>query len=138
MKMEYKSCRKTDKEVADETAGSALAQCWNELPKHLKKEILGCLPLEDVHRYRCVCKPWNALLSSNKFINRIWAESPINQQPWLVLSDDMPNTPCMAFCFYTRTWKSCFSLSFLEKQGTVKVNWRGSVPGVVLVDLPFG
>jgi len=125
-------------EVSDKAERSVLADRWNDLPDHLITEILSFLPMEDVHRYRCICKQWNALLSSNNFINHIWAHAPINQQPWLVLSDDNPSTPCMAFCFYTRKWHTCFSFSFLEKQaGTAQLIWRGSVPGVVLADVYF-
>jgi hypothetical protein len=138
MKMATKRYRRTEKEVADDAecsvVASASAACWKKLPEHLETEILGWLPVKYVYQYRSVCKHWNALLSSINFKNSIWAEAAINKQPWLVLWDGTTNMPCIAFCFYTRTWNTCFSLSFMEKQGTGKVNWRGSAAGLMLVD----
>jgi hypothetical protein len=124
--------KRVDDVVADEWWKELPADWWKELGEHLEMAILGRLPAEDVYRYRGVCDEWKSLLSSNYFITHEWPDATINKQPWLVVCDPLPNNPCMAFCFYTQTWKPCFSLSFPDKQKPVKC--RGSAAGLVLVD----
>jgi hypothetical protein len=123
------------KRVDDEWWKELRADWWQELGDHLETEILGRLPAEDVYRYRGVCDEWNVLLSSNYFITEAWPDATINKQPWLLLCDPFPNNPSMAFCFYTQTWKRCFSLSLPDGERSVKC--RGSAGGLLLFDRGF-
>ena len=109
--MATKRKRKTEKE--EEVQPDNSGEWWNEFSRNLKREILKWLPVNCVYKCRSVCKELNGLLSSDGFINHIWPEAAINKRPWLLLCDDNPNTPSMAFCLYTRTSKPCFSLSFM-------------------------
>eukprot|EP00253_Pinus_taeda_P012181 PITA_12181 len=58
---------------------------WSFLPEELQEKILGLIPFEYVCTCRRVCRPWNDIFSSTKFIATQWAESPPNRNPWLVL-----------------------------------------------------
>nr|ADE75855.1 unknown [Picea sitchensis] len=110
-----------------------------ELSEHLREEILAWLPLQSLCRFRLVCKDWNALISSTRFITTKWVDKPPNRKPWLVVHlqgapSKMPHS--LAYCFFTRTWKntSSISLSFLmhQKQETRKCLY-GSAAGLFLV-----
>lgn len=96
---------------------------WSQLPDDLKENALAWLPAKSIGRYSVMCKEWNALLSSTKFITNDWAAAPPNNKPWLVLQyPGIPST-CMAYCFYTNTWKR-FSLAFLEEKYRVSATNR--------------
>jgi len=119
---------------------------WYELPEDTREEILALLPLECLCRSRSVCKDWNALFSSTKFITSRWAEAPPNKKPWLFLckvNSQMGDCSMVssAYCFFTRTWKTGISLSFIS-EGDEKVKYRayysGSSQGLFLVDIPDG
>lgn len=107
---------------------------WYELSKDMREEILALLPLEWLCRCRSVCKEWNALLSSTKFITITWAEAPPNKRPWLFLCKNF-----YTYCFFTGKWKnSPFSFSFLSRADE-KVKYGdfyylfGSAQGLFLV-----
>ena len=113
---------------------------WNELPEDISQEILALLPVESLCRSRSVCKEWNVLFSSSKFITNRWAEAPPNKKPWLFLSRDSDEGPVnsSAYCFFTRTWKNCSSLSFISKRSEYAkygAFYRGSAQGMFLVDV---
>lgn len=116
---------------------SSLAEgLWDKLQKDLQLEILGRLPVESIYKFSCVCNEWNALLS-NKFIRDIWAKTPVNKEPWLIVCDVFSTAPCMAYCFYRRTWKHCFSIS--REPIRFEVFLCGSATGLLLLDkLPRG
>jgi len=125
-------------EVEEECSASA---AWSELPEDTREEVLAFLPLDCLCRSRSVCKEWNALLSSTKFITNKWAEAPLNKKPWLVLCKENnqrgSSMDCSRYCFFTRTWKNCISFSFLPR-GDEKVQYFGSAQGLFLVDIPHG
>jgi hypothetical protein len=77
--------------------------------------VLAWLLAKIIGRYFFMCKEWNDLLSYTKFITNDWAVTPPNNKPWLVLQ--YPSIPlmCMAYFFFTNTWK-IFSLAFLEEK----------------------
>ena len=93
-------------------------------------EILALLPMKSVYTFRCVSKESNALLS-NKFISDIWAKRPANREPWLLLCNSFSATPCMAYCFYTKTWKPC--LSICKGLTGYRYFHRGSAAGLLLL-----
>lgn len=114
-----------------------------EVPEHLSQEILAWLPLECLCKFRIVCKQWNCLISSTKFITNKWAGAPRNRIPWLVvqwkvLQEADSRVPVsLAYCFFTRTWKktSSISLSFLlldEEMSNYVFNCYGSAAGLFL------
>jgi len=112
---------------------------WNDFPEDLERNIFAWLPAEFVYRYRGVCQEWNAILSSKYFLTSIWAETPINKQPCLLLCSSSAEIPCLAFDFYKWTWKHCFSLGFLTEElgprvGAVEVTCRSSAAGLLLVN----
>ncbi|GLJ46912.1 hypothetical protein SUGI_0989810 [Cryptomeria japonica] len=74
-----------------------------ELPRHIKKCIFEKLPLESISRSNLVCKEWNYILSSRRFM----ASLP-KSNPWLLLC---AQDSCMAYCFSMHKWRK-ISLSF--------------------------
>ena len=89
---------------------------------------------------RCVCKEWNVLFLSSKFITNRWAEAPPNKEPWLFLCRESEEEPVnsSAYCFFTQTWKNCSSLSFISKRSEYAkygAFYRGSAQGMFLVDV---
>lgn len=113
---------------------------WYELAEDTKEDILARLPPECLCRSRAVCKEWNALSTSTKFITNKWAEALPNKKPWLVLCKENNgrggSVNCWRYCFFTRTWKN-ISFSFLPR-GDEKVLYIGSAQGLFLVDIPYG
>jgi hypothetical protein len=104
---------------------------WSQLPDDLKENTLAWLPVESLCRYRCLCKEWNALISSTKFITKDWVAAPPNNKPWLVLCHRW-RLLCMGYCFFTNTWKR-FSLAFLREKYDFSDIWiHGSAAGLVL------
>lgn len=103
---------------------------WSELPQHLLESLLARLPLDCIFRYRSVCKCWNDMLSCKNF-GRLWAESG-GGQPCLVLC--MPETRMrfLLYSFFSGTWQT-LSLSFMPDNS--RVNYRGSVAGLLLLDI---
>lgn len=105
-----------------------------ELHDDLKHKILVWLTVECICRFRSVCKEWNALLSSAKFIRK-WGEAPSNSMPWLVLQNAQSKMPnCLLYCFFTQRWRmsSSISLSFL-KEKEIQTACHGSAAGLFLV-----
>jgi hypothetical protein len=105
------------------------------LPDDLKHKVLVWLPVECICRFRCVCKEWNALLSSTKFVTSKWGEAPSNSLPWLVVQNAQSKTPnCLLYCFFTQRWKksSSISLSFL-KEKEIHIDCHGSASGLFLL-----
>lgn len=104
------------------------------------------LPVECVCKFRIVCKQWNALLSSTKFITQKWAEAPPNKMPWLVLGSHLESTK-LVYCFFTGTWKETSRLSFsfvIDKYSgggcwplAAGVNCSGSAIGLFSLRIPF-
>ncbi|GLJ54999.1 hypothetical protein SUGI_1180690 [Cryptomeria japonica] len=82
---------------------------WSEFPDHIVEETFSNLLFEFTLPFRIVCKQWNKLLSSNRFLSSL-AES----DPWILLCS---STHCMAYCFLTQSWKT-LSLSFLPSRTT--------------------
>jgi len=110
-----------------------------DFPEYLRDEILAWLPVQDLCRFRCVCREWNALISSSKFITTNWAEKPPNRNPclvvqWLFLQKGYS----LAYCFFTGTWKKNNSifLSFplrQELETEYPIRCYGSARGLLLV-----
>jgi len=110
-----------------------------ELVEHLKEDILAWLPLDCLCRSRLVCKQWNTLVSSTRFITTKWAEAPPNRMPWLVVHNGKPKMPSgFVYSFFTRAWKktSCVSVSFLlqDHEKVDSVHCEGSTAGLFLVN----
>jgi hypothetical protein len=102
---------------------------FSELPDDLKEEALSYLPAESFCRYRGVCKEWNALISSTKFVTNDWLAAPPNRKPWLVFCQDPNLLSCMAYNFFTNTWKR-FSFDFLKNGYELWIH--GSAAGLFL------
>lgn len=114
----------------DDSAGDGPIS--SELPQHLVESMLLRLPLDCIFRFRSVCKGWNDVLSCKHF-GRLWAESG-GGQPCLLLC--MPNTMMrfLLYSFFTGTWQT-LTLSFMPD--ICRANYRGSVAGLVLMDIPI-
>eukprot|EP01018_Ginkgo_biloba_P034359 Gb_06118 [translate_table: standard] len=56
---------------------------WSALPEDLMDRIFSCLPLTSILRLRCVCKRWNSLLQSKKFLSSLAKIS--TPKPWFIL-----------------------------------------------------
>ena len=71
-------------------------------PQETKELIFGKLPFELSCNFRRVCKEWNSILSSQKFL----ASLP-TQNPWLVMYDvgKNGNCNCVAYCFLAQKWR---------------------------------
>ncbi|GLJ55020.1 hypothetical protein SUGI_1181140 [Cryptomeria japonica] len=105
---------------------------WSEFPEHIVEEIFSNLLFEFTLRFRIVCKQWDKLLSSNRFLSSL-AES----DPWILLCS---STDCMAYCFLTQSWKN-LSLSFLPSRTTKTLslgNSRFCSSGAGLLLIQFG
>lgn len=131
-------------ELANVEQSAAPETEWCELTEDLKKEVLARLPLESLCKFRSVCKQWNVLLSSTKFITGRWAEAPLNSKPWLIVCNEHVIPPiCLSYCFVTQTWKipRCISLSFLTADNAINMSrsglsYHGSAAGLILADIP--
>ncbi|GLJ54993.1 hypothetical protein SUGI_1180620 [Cryptomeria japonica] len=102
---------------------------WSEFPDHIVEEIFSNLLFEFTLPFRIVCKQWNKLLSSNRFLSSL-AES----DPWILLCS---STHCMAYCFLTQSWKT-LSLSFLPSRTTKGLSLGDSrfcTSGLLLIEL---
>jgi hypothetical protein len=119
---------------------------WEEWPQYLQEEILTCLSAQYLCRFRGTCHQWNNLCSSANFITREWAKAPPNRKPCLVLCNTgSAEMPWMTYCFFTKTWNTFISLSFLlkkEENGIYRLpdDWpdynigcEGSAAGLFLV-----
>jgi hypothetical protein len=58
---------------------------WTKLPKDLQDEALVWLPVDSILKYRSVSMERNSLLSSRKFLSGVWAKTPVNKKPRLLL-----------------------------------------------------
>jgi hypothetical protein len=77
-----------------------------ELPDDLIEEILPWLPAEYVCKLGTVCKEWDALFSSTRFITTQWADAPPNKKPILLVGAVEYNRDCFAYSSFTRSWKT--------------------------------
>ncbi|GLJ55015.1 hypothetical protein SUGI_1181020 [Cryptomeria japonica] len=105
---------------------------WSEFPDHIVEEIFSNLLFEFTLPFRIVCKQWNKLLSSNRFLSSL-AES----DPWILLCS---STHCMAYCFLTQSWK-ILSLGFLPSRTTKSLslgNSRFCSSGAGLLLIEYG
>ena len=122
----------------EEYSSSSTGQ--NEFPEDISQEILALLLVESLCRSRSVCKEWNILFSSSKFITNRWDEAPPNKNPWLFLCRDSDEGPMdsSTYCFFTRTWKNCSSFSFISRRSEYakyKALYCGLAQGMFLVDV---
>lgn len=117
-----------------ESASSRCRGC-SFLPKELQEKILAWMPFECICTCRRVCSQWNAIFASSEFISTQWAESPANQSPLLVLIPVKARDHCVAYCFYTQTWKKCTSSLFFRQEEPVinHITCEGSAKGLFLV-----
>lgn len=109
-----------------------LSRTYNDLYDDLKEEILSWLPVECVCRFRSVSKQWNNLLSSHNFIKKVWRKKPANMNPWLVLHP-VNSSYCLAYCFFTRTWKTTSSISIENANNYGENEILGSAAGLFLL-----
>ncbi|GLJ15276.1 hypothetical protein SUGI_0249970 [Cryptomeria japonica] len=72
-----------------------------DLPLITKELVFSKLPVESICRSRVVCKEWNFILSSQRFLSSL----PI-QNPWLLICGKEMNETwvCMAYCFSAQKW----------------------------------
>ncbi|XP_073387646.1 F-box only protein 6 isoform X2 [Physcomitrium patens] len=56
---------------------------WKSLPEDLMERVLAWLPIHSLFRMRCVCKQWNSILFSERFVARYTQVSP--QKPWIIM-----------------------------------------------------
>lgn len=126
------------KEVArdnlDNPAGtsSSLCQCaptklnpklWSKLPQHLVDCIYARLPYIDFFRLRSVCKRWNNLLSSPKFLQEN-AGAPF-PEPWFLVTTNQ-------FIRYLLFDPNCKSWTWLRLPNFFKQPWAiGSYGGLL-------
>eukprot|EP00253_Pinus_taeda_P019373 PITA_19373 len=120
---------------------------WKELPQDIQEKVLARLPLPCIGRFRSVCKKWNNLLSSTRFVTTLWAQTPAHRNPWLVALCWLNVVEfCPSYNFTTKTWEKPFSFSFLrEKAAAIAGGFRvglchmSSAAGLCIVDLmPLG
>ncbi|GLJ41835.1 hypothetical protein SUGI_0866080 [Cryptomeria japonica] len=85
-------------------AGDGEKRGMSDMDDYLKEQIFKKLPLISIFQIRLVCKQWNEILSSPKFLSSL-----PEQNPWLLIfSKDY----CRSYCFSTKKWRG-ISLSFL-------------------------
>ncbi|KAG0559913.1 hypothetical protein M758_10G134000 [Ceratodon purpureus] len=56
---------------------------WQSLPEDLIERVLAWLPIHSLFKMRCVCKQWNSILFSERFVTRYTEVSP--QKPWIIM-----------------------------------------------------
>eukprot|EP01018_Ginkgo_biloba_P011573 Gb_01350 [translate_table: standard] len=84
---------------------------WGELPEDIVDRILARLPPHKFLQVRCVCRRWNALLSSPAFL-ALCAETQ-NRRPWLLMFNKHDTRRvCRAYDILSRKWR-IISLSFV-------------------------
>ncbi|GLJ51076.1 hypothetical protein SUGI_1087250 [Cryptomeria japonica] len=71
--------------------------------------MFSTLPMEFSSRFLIVCKEWNMLLSSCRFMSLL-----PQRDPWFLLCNE---THAVAYCFLTQSWKT-ISLCFLPRPTT--------------------
>jgi len=118
-------------EVADESQRVAAAtRVWNQLPEYLQLDVLARLPIETMEIYRKV--PIETMEIYRKVCD---------EQCLLLCGRSSPgNNHCMAFCFYTWTWKvPAFNISnILDTNGSIwdhVVDINGSAAGLIFANL---
>ncbi|GLJ22998.1 hypothetical protein SUGI_0433910 [Cryptomeria japonica] len=85
-------------------AGDGEKRGMSDMDDYLKEQIFKKLPLISIFQIRLVCKQWNEILSSPKFLSSL-----PEQNPWLLIfSKDY----CRSYYFSTKKWRA-ISLSFL-------------------------
>ncbi|GLJ51072.1 hypothetical protein SUGI_1087160 [Cryptomeria japonica] len=82
---------------------------WSECPDHIIERMFSTLLVEFSSRFRIVCKEWNVLLTSSRFLSLL-----PERDPWLLLCNE---THVVAYCFLTQSWKT-ISLCFLPSPTT--------------------
>lgn len=83
---------------------------WSNLPDDVVDRILARLPAESFLCLRCVCKRWNALLSSPSFLSLCSKIS--SHRPWLIMLKRQDERIFRAYDSFLNKWHS-ISLSFL-------------------------
>jgi hypothetical protein len=85
-----------------------------ELPDDLIEEILAWLPVEYLGRFATICKQWNSLFSSTRFITNQWALAPPKKKPWLLVGDVEDSRGYFyAYSSFTLNWKMLMFIPFL-------------------------
>ncbi|XP_057839327.2 F-box/kelch-repeat protein At5g15710-like [Cryptomeria japonica] len=85
-------------------AGDGEKRGMSDMDDYLKEQIFKKLPLISIIQIRLVCKQWNEILSSRKFLSSL-----PEQNPWLLIFGE---DYCISYCFSTKKWRA-ISLSFL-------------------------
>ncbi|GLJ54979.1 hypothetical protein SUGI_1180390 [Cryptomeria japonica] len=80
---------------------------WSECPDQMLEVMFSSLLVEFSSRFRIVCKEWNTLLSSNRFLSSL-----PERDPWVLRCS---STHAMAYCFLTQSWKT-ISFRFLPSE----------------------
>ncbi|GLJ55045.1 hypothetical protein SUGI_1181530 [Cryptomeria japonica] len=89
---------------------------WSECPNHMIEMMFSSLPVEFSSRFRIVCKEWNTLLSSNRFLSLI-----PERNPWILFCNE---THAIAYCILRQSWKT-ISLRFLPSRITKSLSQLG-------------
>lgn len=66
--------------VCKEVAVVMEENIWKELPGDLLEKVIARLPIPSIFRFRLVCRSWNSLLRSHKFLQQFAEVRP--QSPW--------------------------------------------------------
>uniref|UniRef100_A0A0D6R1K7 F-box domain-containing protein n=1 Tax=Araucaria cunninghamii TaxID=56994 RepID=A0A0D6R1K7_ARACU len=113
------------------SSGSRMeAKIWSNLPDEVVERILARLPAESFLCLRCVCKRWNALLSSPSFVSLC---CKISHRPWLVMFRRRDHRICRAYDIFISKWHN-ISLCFLPYQTAEVVAASG---GLLCLRTPF-
>lgn len=57
---------------------------WSGLPEDIIERVLAFLPVADLLRFRCVCRPWNSLLSARRPLETVVLQDSSSRQPCLL------------------------------------------------------
>ncbi|GLJ19248.1 hypothetical protein SUGI_0346160 [Cryptomeria japonica] len=91
----------------------------SKMPQEMKEMIFAKLPFESICISLLVCKEWNCILSSHRFLSSL-----PTQNPWLLNcgKEENGNWNCVAYCFRIRKWRE-LSFSFLPDPQLFDLNF---------------
>ncbi|GLJ15273.1 hypothetical protein SUGI_0249920 [Cryptomeria japonica] len=93
--------KKMKREFITAAEGDGEERGISNLPLIMKELVFSKLPVESICSSRVVCKEWNFILSSQRFLSSLSI-----QNPWLLMCGKEMNETwvCMAYCFSAQKW----------------------------------
>eukprot|EP00249_Psilotum_nudum_P015862 c25558_g2_i1 orf=158-1306(+) len=77
-------------------------ELWTDLPDDLWERILAVLPVTNIFRAGAVCKRWNSIVSSKRFLSLL--SQILFDKPWYFMYKDYKNTAGLSYDPVSKKW----------------------------------